>query len=213
MIIFAGLKLSNMAVSSIVSCELLIAYAQEINAIIENIQSEDRYLIGDLKFEISESGLGALNNCFNNKLKQSFYLRQLLLDSGMASGKKGSDESTVSKDGSSSQGCNSLRSIEKNAQFDLRMLINQKRAACSPTIQVTDDVSFKKEGESMVQNCIESNDGKVMTHLSDGLKDLKISGGELKKTKICLAWKFSKCSLGPKQCQFAHGLHELCRND
>ena len=24
-----------------------------------------------------------------------------------------------------------------------------------------------------------------------------------------LTWKFSKCSLGPKQCQFAHGLHEL----
>ena len=206
-----------MAVSSIASCELLITYAQEITAIIENVESEDRYIIGDLKFDISESGLGELNNYFNNKLKKSFHLRQFLLDSGMASKKKGSDESSVSKDGSSSQERNSLRSIENDAKFDLRMLINKKRAACSPTIKVTDeDVPFKKteKRDSMVvQHCIENNNGKVITHLSDDLKDLKISRCELKKTKICLAWKFSQCSLGPKQCQFAHGLHELYRND
>ena len=212
---FAGLKLSNMAVSSIVSCELLINYAQEIDAIIENVQSEDRYLIGDLKFEISESGLGAINDCFHNKVKKSFYLRQLLLDSGMAVTKNGSDECSSSKDGSSSQERGSLRSVENEAKLDLRILINQKRAACSPTIQVTDDVPFRKTEEQnsmVVQHYIESNNGKVTTNLSDQLKDLKISGSELKKTKICLAWKFSQCSIGPKQCHFAHGLHELNRN-
>ena len=44
-------------------------------------------------------------NCFHDKLKQPFYLLQVILDSGnaIASAKTGFDERSISQDGSNSQ--------------------------------------------------------------------------------------------------------------
>ena len=89
-----------------------------------------------------------------------------------------------------------------DVKFDLRKLIDEQKMTCSPTIQTTDIQE--------VEDCVGSTE-KNMTNLSDELKDLKMCENEQKKAKLCLAWKFSKCSLG-KKCSFAHGSRIFKKN-